>query len=119
MRVFLRKEKGYTLIELIVTILLLGMICYFVAVMSVELVEGTTEQNLLVNAATLAIDKMEEATRTGVNVASQGWTTSGDLEWRRTVTTLKSDGGPTLVEVKIEIRKNSHIIFSIKNHIAA
>ena len=114
-----RAEKGYTLIELTITILLLGLICYFIAVMSVELLEGTTEQNLLVQVANLAIAKMEEATRTGTAVISQGWTQSGDLEWRRVVSTLKSDAGsPTLVEVKIEIRKNSDIVFSLENHIA-
>ena len=120
MRVYLRKKKGYTLVELITTILLLGLVCYFIALMSVELLRVTTQQNILVNVAALATAKMEEAVRTGTDVSSQGWTASGDLQWRRTVTTLKSDNGdPTLVEVKIEIRKNSSVIFSVENHIAA
>ena len=115
MRMYLRKEKGYTLIELVITILLLGLVCYFIALMSVELLRGATEQNILVNVASLATAKMEEAVRTGTDVSSQGWTTSGDLQWRRTVTMLKSDNGdPTLVEVKIEVRKSSNIIFRLK-----
>ena len=119
MREFTNNEGGYTLIELVITILLSGLVCYFVAVMSVELLEGTTQQNRLVNVATLAIAKMEEAASTGTAVASQGWTPSGDLEWRRVVTTLKSDAGsPTLVEVRIEVRRNSSIIFSLVNHIS-
>ena len=120
MRNCLENEKGFTLIELVVTVLLLGLISYFIALMSVELLRGTTQQNILVNVAALATAKMEEAVRTGTDVSSQGWTASGDLQWRRTVTTLKSDNGdPTLVEVKIEIRKNSSVIFSLENHIAA
>jgi prepilin-type N-terminal cleavage/methylation domain-containing protein len=118
-RTYLRKENGYTLIELVVTILLLGLICYFIAAMSVELLRGTNEQGLLVNVAALATAKMEEAARSGTNVNSQVWTQDNDLEWRRLVTTLKPGGcSPSLIEVKIEIRKNSNIVFSLENHIA-
>lgn len=119
MKNFLKKNKGYTLIELVITILVLGLVCYFIINMCVELLLGSTEQTQLVEVANLASTEMEESFRAGVFVSAQGWTSSDVYEWRRTVTTLKSDGGnPTLVEVKIEIRRDSNTIYSLINHIA-
>lgn len=119
MKNILKKNKGYTLIELVITLLVLGLVCYFIINMCVELLLGSTEQTQLVEEVNLALAKMEESFRTGVFVSAQGWASSGAYEWRRLVTTLKSDNGnPTLVEIKIEIRKGSNIIYSLINHIA-
>jgi len=119
MKRILKNNKGYTLIELVITILVLGLVCYFIINMCTELLLGSTEQTQLVEEANLAQAKMEESVREGVNVSSQSWTTSGAYQWRRVVTTQKSDNcNATLVEVKIEIRKGSNVIFSLVNHIA-
>ncbi len=118
MRRYLENKEGYTLIELVITLLVLGLVCYFIINMCVELLLGSAEQTQLVEEVNLALAKMEESFRTGVFVSAQGWTSSGAYEWRRVVTTLKSDNGnPTLVEIKIEIRKGSNIIYSLVNHI--
>jgi type II secretory pathway pseudopilin PulG len=120
MKRFLKKSEGYTLIELTITIIVLGLVCYFVVNMCVELLAASAEQTQSVEGTNLAQSKMEEAERIGTSVSSQGWTTSGGYEWRRVVTTLKSQSGsPTLIEVKIEIRKNSVTFFSLTNHLSS
>ena len=120
MKRLMAKSAGYTLIELIITILVLGMVCYFVINMCVELLAASQEQTQWVEGINLAQSKMEEAERVGTSITSQDWTPSGGYEWRRVVTTLKSESGnPTLVEIKMEIRKNSQAFYTLLNHFAS
>jgi prepilin-type N-terminal cleavage/methylation domain-containing protein len=114
----IRKQNGYTLIELVITIVILGMMTYFLGSMCVELLAGSTQQTEQVEMVNLAISKMEEATRIGVNLSSQAWTSEPPYQWRRSVTTLKSYmGNPTLVTVAIEVKDALGQTFSLINHI--
>lgn len=117
-RMRLRNQNGYTLIELVITVVILGLMTYFLGNMCVELLAGSTQQIKQVEMMSLAISKMEEAIKIGVSLTSQGWTSEPPYQWRRTVTTLKSDGGnPTLVKVTIEAKDASEQTFSLINHI--
>jgi prepilin-type N-terminal cleavage/methylation domain-containing protein len=98
-------QNGYTLIELVITIIILGLMTYFLGSMCVELLAGSTQQTEQVEMVNLAISQMEEAVKVGVSLTSQGWTSEPPYQWRRTVTTLKSDNGdPTLIKVIIGVR---------------
>jgi len=115
----MKNQKGYTLIELVITVVILGMLAYYLGKMGVELLAGSTQQGRQVEMVNLAISRMEEAIKSGVSVTSQGWTSQSPYQWRRSVTTLKSDAGsPTLVEVTIEVKDASGRIYSLITHIA-
>ncbi len=114
----LRNQDGYTLVELVITVVILGLMTYFLGRMGVELLAGSTQQTEQVEMLNLAISKMEKTTKIGVSVASQGWTSESPYQWRRSVTTLKSDAGnPTLVEVTIEVKDALGQTYSLINHI--
>jgi hypothetical protein len=105
--------------EMIVTLLILGLIAYSFSNMHAHLLSASTEEDILYQATQLAESKLEDAITTGVSVLSQGWTASSPFEWRRIVTTLKpSAGDPTLVEVKVQVRKGNKVICSLVTHIA-
>lgn len=114
----LRNQDGYTLVELVITIVILGLMTYFLGSMCVELLAGSIQQTKQVEMLNLAISQMEEAIKIGVSLTSQGWTSESPYQWRRTVTTLKSDcGNPALVEVTIEVKDAFGQTYSLLNHI--
>jgi prepilin-type N-terminal cleavage/methylation domain-containing protein len=112
-------ESGYTLIELIVTIAVIGLVAYSFSIMETGILSATAEDDLLSRAAHLAECKMEESIRTGVLVPAVDWTDADPFEWRRTVQVLKvTSTQPTLVEVEIQVRKGSAIVCSLTTHLA-
>lgn len=116
----MRDQKGYTLIELIVTLVILGLVVYFLVHFCSQVLVGSIEEEKLVQATNLAISQMERATSLGLSVTSQGWTSSSPFEWNRTVTVIRSDslGNPTLLGVEIQVRENSSIVYSLRTHLA-
>lgn len=117
-RIRFGKQNGYTLIELVITILILGMMTYFLGNMCGELLSGTTQEKKQVEMVSLAISKMEQATLMGVNLSSQDWTSETPYQWRRVVATLKSNtGNPILVKVTVEVKDALGQAFSLINHI--
>ncbi len=124
MRLLLRKfaldnKAGFTLIELVITICILGLIAYSFSVMQSCLLSAVKVDCEMTAAANLAESIMEESLRAGVGVESQGWVEKSGYEWRRTVVPLRSSGGnATLVEVKVEVRRNGGNLCSLITHIA-
>ena len=113
------EEAGFSLIELIVTIAIIGLIAYSFSVMQSGILAAASGDDQLTDAVKLAEGKMEEAIQTGAGIQSQSWTTDGDLEWKREVSVLKSDeGSPTLVEMTISVRTGQSIVCSLFTHIA-
>jgi prepilin-type N-terminal cleavage/methylation domain-containing protein len=114
----LKKQIGYTLIELVVTIVILGLMTHFLGNMCVELLAGSTEEVEQVDMMNLAVSKMEEAIGIGLNLTSQAWTSEPPYQWRRIVTMLRSDNGnPTLLRVTIEVKDASQQTYSLINHL--
>ncbi|MBU8923384.1 MAG: prepilin-type N-terminal cleavage/methylation domain-containing protein [Bacteroidales bacterium] len=113
------KETGFSLIELIITIAILGLIAYFFSVMQSSILTAASGDDQLTDAVKLAEGKMEVAIQAGTGIQPQDWTADGDLEWKRDVSVLKLDeGAPTLVEVRVSVRKGQSIVCSLFTHIA-
>ncbi len=112
-------EKGFTLVELLITIAILGTVVYSFSIMQSQVLSAASEDDKLTGAVKVAEKRMEESILTGASVQPLDWTAEGDCEWRRTVTSLRSSGeNPTLVEVRIVVRRENVIICSLVTHIA-
>lgn len=112
------RQDGYTLVELVITIVVLGLTTHFLGSMCIGLLAGSIQQIKQVEMSNLAVSQMEEVVKTGVNVTSQGWTSVTPYQWRRIVNTLRSsDGNPTLVEVTIEVKDTFGQKYSLLNHL--
>ena len=116
----MRNQKGYTLIELIITLVILGLVVYFLIHFCSQIIVGSEEEEKIVRATNLAISQMEGATSLGLSISSQDWTPSPPFEWNRAVRAIKSDslGNPTLVEVEMQIRVNRDTVYSLITHLA-
>ena len=114
-----RDSRGFSLIELVITIVIFGFVAYSFSLIQSHLNANSGKEILLTKSIVLAEKKMEEAIAEGVSVQSTGWSVDGGLEWRRTISVLKQSGSqPTLVEVRVDVRKNEKIIYSLFTHIA-
>jgi prepilin-type N-terminal cleavage/methylation domain-containing protein len=112
-------ESGFSLIELIVTIAILGLIAYSFSVMQSSILAAASGDDELTDAVKLAEGKMEEAIQEGAEIQSQGWTSDGNHEWKRDVSVLRSDeGDPSLVEMIVSVRRGQSIVCSLFTHIA-
>lgn len=114
-----RCPKGFTLIELVITIVLMGLLVIPLISMITELMRGSSQHaqnNAVVN---LAISKMEEAVNTGVFTTKDSAYASGYF-WVRDTVNLK--GSPTdsliAVEIIIKTKPGAQPIFTLKNHLA-
>ncbi|MBN2072234.1 MAG: type II secretion system protein [Candidatus Krumholzibacteriota bacterium] len=112
-------QSGFTLIELIITIVILGMIAYSFSSMYAGLLSASSHDDMMTRAAQIAENRMEDSVRSGVGIAPVSWTADSGYEWMRDVTVLKDSGGaPTLVKIEVRIRKDERIICSLVTHIA-
>jgi len=112
-------SRGFSLIELVITIVIFGLVAYSFSLIQSHLNANSGKEILLTKSIVLAEKKMEEAIAEGVSVQSTGWNVEDELDWRRTVTVLRQSGSqPTLVEVRVDVRKNDKIIYSLFTHIA-
>lgn len=115
----LDEKDGFTLIELVITIGILGLIAYSYSVMQSNLLSAVKIDDEMSAAMRLAESMMEDSLRAGIGVESRGWIEASGYEWRRTVVPLKSsEGSITLVEVKVEVRRNGGNLCSLITHIA-
>ena len=114
-----KTTSGFTLIELMITIIILGLVGYSFSMMESHIVFETNDQKTLTKAVILAEEKMEGAVAEGTGIQSIDWTDCCGLEWRRSVNMLESeDGTPTLVEVTVEVRSNGKVVCSLYTHVA-
>ena len=112
-------KRGFSLIELVITIVIFGFVAYSFSIIQSHLDINSGREILLTKSIVLAEKKMEEAIVEGISVQSTGWNNESGLEWRRTVTVLRQSGGqPTLIEVKIDVRKDGKVIYSLFTHMA-
>ncbi len=112
-------ESGFSLIELIVTIAILGLVAYSFSVMQSGILAAASVDDELTDAVKLAEGKMEESIQQGTGIETLGWTLVGNFEWKRDVSVLKSDEGvPTLVEMTVSVRRGQSILCSLFTHIA-
>ncbi len=110
---------GFTLVELIITVLVLGLIGWSFSALYSGLLSAATEDESGTGALLLAESVMEKSIGAGVDVATTGWISSSSYQWKRGVTVLRSGaGGPTLVEVRVRVRDDSGMICSLVTHIA-
>ncbi len=110
---------GFSLVELIITIVIFGFIAYSFSMMQSHIVHQSVREKLLTKSFLLAEEKMEESIAEGVNVQPVDWTSEGGVEWRRSVSILQEQSGaPTLVEIWIDIRKDGKILCSLFTHVA-
>jgi len=114
-----RDSRGFSLIELVITIVIFGFVAYSFSLIQSHLNANSGKEILLTKSIVLAEKKMEEAIAEGVSVQSTDWNVEGGLEWKRTISVLRQSGSqPTLVEVRVDVRKNEKIIYSLFTHIA-
>ncbi|MCD6380011.1 prepilin-type N-terminal cleavage/methylation domain-containing protein [bacterium] len=118
-RRFAGNQSGFTLIELIITVIILGFIAYSFTNMGSHLLSTSTDNESLYRAVQISRNRMEEAVGIGTGVSSKGWTASSSLEWNREVTVLKSsDGQPSLVAIRVSVRKNGVVLCTLVTHMA-
>ncbi len=114
----MRNQDGFSLMELLVTIVILGFVAYSFSTMQMHILYASVEEDDLFNAARLVENRMEETINLGVGTKTTKWIKSGEYEWKRTVTVLKKFGkNPTLVEVRIQVRKGKEQLCSLITHI--
>jgi len=114
-----KDNRGFSLIELVITIVIFGFVAYSFSLIQSHINVNSGREILLTKSMVLTEKKMEESIAVGVSVQSTGWNAVGELEWRRTVTVLRQSGSqPTLVELRVDVRKNDKIIYSLFTHIA-
>jgi len=112
-------QGGFTLIELIITVIILGFIAYSFTNMGSHILSASTDNESLYRAVRIGRNIMESSVAVGTTVTAQGWTVSSSLEWRREVRVLKSSGGqPTLVAIRVSVRKNGAVLCSLITHTA-
>jgi len=110
---------GYSLIELIVTVVILGLVVASFASFGSGILVQSAENDELAAAIRIARSRMEEAAGMGTGLVSTGWVASSSYEWRRQVDVLRADpNGPTLVEVRVYVRNSGGLICSLMTHIA-
>jgi len=114
----LNDDGGFSLVELIITIVIFGFVAYSFSLMQSHVVHQSVNEKILTRALFIAEEKMEESIAEGLSVQPVGWTPYKGVEWRREVTVIKEENGsPTLIEVWVDIRKDGRIIYSLFTHV--
>lgn len=114
-----KKDGGFTLIELVVTIVLLGILAVPLFTLIANMMGGVGQHSESTEAVNLGISKMEEAVTAGV-AATEDSGYGGRYYWVRDTTRLKGAPADSLVKVEILIKRRpgSAAIFSLINHLA-
>jgi prepilin-type N-terminal cleavage/methylation domain-containing protein len=111
--------SGYSLIELVISVVILGLVVSSFAAVGNHMLAASAENDRVSKAALIATTRMEESVRNGTGSVSAGWISDPPYQWKREVSVLKSDTeGPTLVQVRVTVRDDRGVICSLITHLA-
>lgn len=102
-------QKGYTLIELVMTMILVGIIAIPIAMMFAGQVQGTMASSSFVTAVNLGREEVEKIYNTGYDSLSTAtYTNYGGYPYTvtRTVTTVSGSKGAELKNIVVDVSRS-------------
>ncbi|MBW1698731.1 MAG: prepilin-type N-terminal cleavage/methylation domain-containing protein [Deltaproteobacteria bacterium] len=107
-----KKDSGFTLVEVLVTMVILAIALLGMAALLAGIMQGNTYSNMVTTATTLAQEKLEEVRRIGYSGVESGEENYGDITdfplFKRTTNVTSDSPAAGMKTVTVTVYWNSN-----------